>query len=79
MAADMLAAYYSRGCDSRELFQNLNIAESEDFLKYLNQFDVITLNMQELLSRSSSVDEMLSRIIKLVMRDIKKEYSGSVC
>lgn len=74
MAADMLTAYYSRGCDSRELFRNLQIAESRDFLKYLNQFDVISLNMQEFLSRSSSMDEMLSRVIKLVMRDIKKEY-----
>ena len=26
MAANMLAAYYSRGCDSRELFQGLKIS-----------------------------------------------------
>ena len=29
MAANMLTAYYSRGCDSGELFQNLKIAKSE--------------------------------------------------
>ena len=28
MAANMLTAYYSRGCDSRELFQGLKISKS---------------------------------------------------
>ena len=37
MAANMLAAYYSRGCDSKKMFQNLKIAKSADFEKYLNQ------------------------------------------
>ena len=31
MAADMLTAYYSRGCDSRELFAGLEIAKDENF------------------------------------------------
>ena len=74
MAADMLNAYYSCGCDSRELFQNLKIAESEKYLTYINQFNVVSLNMQEFLSRSTSMDEMLFRVRTLVMRDIKKEY-----
>lgn len=74
MAADMLNAYYSCGCDSKELFQNLKIAESEKYLTYINQFNVVSLNMQEFLSRSTSMDEMLFRVRTLVMRDIKKEY-----
>ena len=37
MAANMLSAYYSRGCDSKELFQNLEIAEDDQFETYLNQ------------------------------------------
>ena len=31
-AARMIDAYYSRGCDSKELFMGLKISESEDFL-----------------------------------------------
>ena len=46
MAADMLTAYYSKGCDSRELFMNYNIAQTEYFEKYLNKYDVIHLDMQ---------------------------------
>ena len=33
ITADMLTAYYSKGCDSRELFMNYNIAQTEDFEK----------------------------------------------
>ena len=50
MAANMLAAYYSRGCDSEALFDGLKIENSPDFHDYLNRYDVIALNMQEFLS-----------------------------
>lgn len=74
MAASMLTAYYSRGCNSTELFQGLKIAKADSFLEHLNKYDVISLNMQEFLSRSKSMDEMLERLRKLVMREVKKEY-----
>ncbi len=52
MAANMLTAYYSRGCDSGQLFAGFEIAESPDFEKYRNKYNTISLNMQEFLSRS---------------------------
>ena len=48
MAANMLTAYYSRGCDSRELFQGLKISEDKDFEKYLNQYDIIYIDFSRL-------------------------------
>ena len=47
MAANMLTAYYSRGCDSTDLFKNLAISKTEDFEKHLNKYNVIRLNMQK--------------------------------
>lgn len=47
MAANMLVAYYSKGCDSRELFHELKIGTDADFEKYLNKYHVIHLNMQQ--------------------------------
>ena len=35
MAAGMLAAYYGRGCDSRKLFEGLEISKKPSFEKYL--------------------------------------------
>ncbi len=74
MAANMLTAYYSRGCDSRRLFAGYKVSESVDFEKHLNQYDTIFLNIQEFLSRSRDVREMTDRIRKIVLRDLKKEY-----
>jgi len=33
----MLAAYYSKGCDSRDLFAELSIASSESYSKHLRE------------------------------------------
>ena len=43
MALKMLAAYYSRGCDSAALFQGLKIENADTFQEHLNQYDVIFL------------------------------------
>lgn len=74
MAANMLTAYYSRGCDSKVLFQGFEIAKDKDFEKYLNRYNTIFLNMQEFLSRSNDVEELIYRVKKLVLRDLKMEY-----
>lgn len=44
-AAQMLAAYYSRNCDSRELFKGLKISQDPSFECYLNQCDVLFLDI----------------------------------
>ncbi len=74
MAANMLTAYYSRGCDSRELFAGLEIAGEENFSQHLNQYDTIFLNMQEFLSRTESVEEMLGGLKKALLWDLLEEY-----
>lgn len=73
-AANMLTAYYSCGCDSKALFSGFKIAKDKDFEKYLNHYNTISLNMQEFLSRSRDVYELLERMKKLVLRDMKREY-----
>lgn len=74
MTVDMLTAYYSRGCDSREMFQNLKISQNPDFEKYLNKYNVIHINMQEFLSESDSMEEMLDMIQKTVLFDLTDEF-----
>ena len=40
MTVDMLCAYYSKGCDSKDLFAPYNISSKPSFETYLNQYDV---------------------------------------
>ena len=51
MAGNMLCAYFSKGCDSRELFANLKIAKDPSFEKYLNKFSVIKLDVNAFYSK----------------------------
>lgn len=41
ITADMLTAYYGKGCDSEEMFSSLAISKSPDFKKHLNQYVLI--------------------------------------
>ena len=74
MAADMLAAYYQRGEDSDTLFQTLKIADCASNAVHRNKYDVIKVNMQEFLSRSKTVEKMVLRLNRILMRDLKQEY-----
>ena len=44
-AAGMIDAYYSRGCDSYELFKDTEIATKDNFRKHMNQYNVIHLDI----------------------------------
>ena len=76
MTAQMLSAYYGRGVDSKSVFQNLCIAKGETFAKYVNQFDVISINVQEFLSRTNSIDELIIRIRKRLLHELLTSYPG---
>lgn len=74
MAANMLVAYYSRGCDSKELFADLKIAEEKSFEKHLNQYHVISFDMQKFLVKTNHVKEMLAYMTEEVMEELLEEY-----
>ena len=74
MAANMLAAYYSRESDCGTLFCDCQIFQDKDFDRYRNKYDVIMLNIQEFLSRSCQIDSMLERMKALVIREMKRAY-----
>ena len=69
MAADMLTAYYEQNQDSEKLFKNLYIEKSPSFLTHLNKYNVLKINVQDFLSSSSNVDEMLSKFQKYIIFD----------
>ena len=58
MAANMLAAYYKRDEDTRALFDKLMISQAQSYKEHLNQYDVISINMQQFLSITNSTDDM---------------------
>ena len=75
MAADMLVAYYSRGCNSKEQFENLKIAKNPDFEKHLNRYHVIHVNIQNYLSESQNMEEMLRFMEEDILFEIENEFA----
>ena len=75
MAADMLAAYYERGEDSSALFDSLKISRSVSYQIHRNQYDVLKVNMQEFLSMTHSMDDMLSMLQKYLIFDLKEHFA----
>ncbi len=74
MTANMLTAYYSRGCDSSKMFQSLKIAQDNTFEQHLNHYNVIHLNILDFLGESNSMDEMISFIEDDLIEELQEEF-----
>ena len=48
ITANMMTAYFSKGADSRSLFEPLKCTKNELFLKNMNQYDTIFVDIQEI-------------------------------
>ena len=76
ITANMLTAYYSRGCDSEAMFSNLEIGRSDDFKKHLNQYDVIHLDMQWCLEPAGGADKVIAFVVQKIIEELKTYYPG---
>ncbi len=74
MAADMLAAYYSRGCSSRELFAGLEIEKDSSFLTHLNRHHVIRIDVQRFLETERDSDTFIAQIEQLVVEELLEQF-----
>lgn len=74
MAADMLVAYYSKGCDSRELFAGLAVEKEESFNLHLNQHHVIRLDMQQFLFQKTHLDIFIDKMQEAVIGELREAY-----
>lgn len=73
--ANMLAAYYSKGCDSHDLFSKLEISKEESYEKYINKFNVITLDIQSMIALNQGAKGVVSYIQKSVCKELADEFS----
>lgn len=80
IAARMLTAYYSRGCDSRDIFKQLEIAKDSSYEQHLNKYDVICLDIQWMRGialgkiRDGEKITVLGYIQSEVLRELRQEY-----
>ena len=58
-----------------DLFAGLEIAEDEHYTEHMNRYNVLFLNMQEFLSQSSDMPEMLALLKKSLLWDMLDSYT----
>lgn len=74
IAVNMLAAYYSRGASSEDMFADLEISKSTDFYKHLNKYDVICIDVQWFWMNAGASEKVVAFINEQVMEDMRAEY-----
>lgn len=74
VTANMIGAYYDKGCDSRTLFENKKLAQIADWDKYLNKFDVLWIDVAEIRSMFNSSAEALVAIKNYICDDLRKAF-----
>lgn len=75
-AANMLTAYYSKGCDSEKMFSDLEISRNEDFRTHLNKYDVIHIDVQWFLANCKSVNDIIGFITESILEELREIYPG---
>lgn len=78
MTADMLASYYSKGADSKDLFSSLEIASSPTYEKHLNKYDVIHIDVQWCINPAGGLDRVISYIEREAIGELKEYYPDIV-
>ena len=75
-AANMLAAYYSKGADSEQMFSGLQISRAADFKKHLNKYDVIHIDIQWFLANCDDVNNVVKYVTEAVLDELREVYPG---
>lgn len=74
ITANMLAAYYSRGCDSAAMFEKCKISADESFGRHLNKYNVIRIDVQWCWTSAKSARKTVSYIEKNVIYELRELY-----
>ncbi len=78
ITANMLTAYYSKGCDSEKLFSGLEISQSDSFRKHLNKYDVIHFDVQWFVKSGVDINDVVSLIQAAVISELREAYPGII-
>lgn len=74
IAANMLVAYYSKGCDSSVMFERLRISGDKSFRQHINKYNVIRIDVQWCCTSVKSASKTVSYIEKNVICELQELY-----
>ena len=73
-AVNMLSAYFSKGCDSRELFSHFKIGRDESFESNLNKLNVIKIDMNSEYQNERDKDKLLENMQDKIVNEFREQF-----
>ena len=73
--AMMLASYYSKNADFKELFDKLEVSKSESYLKHLNKHNVVYITFSKPTSDYTNYVEYINGFKKQLIEDLKEKFN----
>ena len=74
MAQNMIALYYSKGCDSHELFEKLKISKARGFDEKLNKYNVIKIDLNSEYQNTINREKLIGRLTVKIRAEMSREY-----
>lgn len=78
ITANMMSAYYSRGCDSEKIFEGTAISRAKTFREHLNKYDVIHFDVQWFLTQLNSIEKVVQSIQENVLGELQEYYPKEI-
>ena len=72
--ANMIASFFTKACDSKQIFDRLIIARDKEYETYRNKYDVVHISFQDMPRNCCSYMQYISRIEERLMKDLQKEF-----
>ena len=67
---NMLGAYYTKGYNSKDIFDKLNISKENSYLENLNKYNVINISFSDIPSDGLTYSNYISNIEEQIKKDI---------
>ena len=74
IATNMLCAYYSKGCDSREMFDKMKISKADNYEKYINKLNFIAIDVASEYQNARNKERMLDKFTAFVKGEFVRQF-----
>ena len=78
MAANMIAAYYSKGCDSHEVFSDLKISKDPSFEENINKYNVLFIDCAGMYNNKPDDYNIVKMITESVVKEFRQNFQNII-
>ena len=74
IASNIITSYYSKGCDSKELFSGLKISRDKTFYSKLNKYNFIKIDLNSEFRNCRAKDNVLNTLQDFIIEEFQEQF-----